>query len=202
MTRLALATENNPVDGEILLRLVGRLGIQPKPWATSVRPFTGWQGIFKELPIFLELARRDGVQRALICIDNDGGARRHPAHQEDHDRVAEAQNGKAGCRTCRMLERLPEVWRAAPLEACVVVPVQAIETWLLALRNHAFANSTPENNYDRNALKKQFWADDLHAGDKRRLAVADAVLERADALVVLRKRPSFAAFENQVAGWR
>lgn len=201
MLRVALATENNRMDGSFFLALLRLLGVDAEPWSTSAQPFTGWQGIFKNLPEYLALAKDDGVRHALVAADNDGGGVRHPPHVETHDQAAHAQDHKAGCRACRFRERIPQDWRNEPFSACVVVPVQTIETWLLVLRDHEFANVVPEKNYDRGSLKKQFWATDLQAPDARRVEIIASALAREDALDVLRQRPSFVQFEAQVGGW-
>ena len=97
--------------------------------------------------------------------------------------------------------------------AAVVVPVQTIETWLLALADHRFQVSTPEMQYDRRHLKRGL--EDIRrktvgargpvtleqGSAKARLEFAEGLLRRPEALDVLRRRRSFCRFEARLLEW-
>jgi len=87
-------------------------------------------------------------------------------------------------------------------KACITVPVQTIETWLLAIRGEpVFATATPEQQYNRQFLKKAFYRTSaLPMASKVALAMAE--LQKTDALAVLAQRPSFARFTARLTHWR
>jgi hypothetical protein len=65
----------------------------------------------------------DGIRHALFAVDNDGGARRGPEHKPNHDQPTQAADDD-GCRTCRILQAIPEWWTIADRRHCAAVPVQ------------------------------------------------------------------------------
>lgn len=109
----------------------------------------------------LDRAAADGVQHALFAIDNDGGSVKRPAHSLDHVSSAQAAEENDGCRYCWLREAIPSAWRAAGGLQCLVVPIQTLETWLLAVDGYAFSAPTPEQLYHRAALKKAYFGKPL-----------------------------------------
>ncbi|MFI5299243.1 MAG: hypothetical protein ACHREM_14200 [Polyangiales bacterium] len=204
MIRVALVTENNAVDGVIFVDLVKLMGLNIEPWSPSARPFPGLPAIWRNLAAYLQTAEDDGVEHALVAIDNDGGARRNPPHQADHVVDDFADDWNAACRVCRLRKFLPPAWNEGSRRSCLVVCMQTIETWLLVLKGHAFSNArrVPERDYGRDAMKKAFWGDELGAGDQERVALARTLLARHDALALLGQRPSFMSFVEQIEAWK
>jgi hypothetical protein len=195
---VAIASENDEFDAEVyraLLALV--LGDEVTRWPTDMR-FTGWQSVEKQLDLYLARAAERGVRHALIGVDNDGGARRHPEHVESHDPGVHAEDPD-GCCECWLRSIVPQAWRESGGQECVVVPVQCIETWLLWLRGDPLEPS-PEAVYGRRTLKTRFLGKPTPPLTQRtKLALAQ--IERPDALARLRERPSFVRFEAQVLAW-
>lgn len=196
---VAFASENTQYDGEVYHYLLERLlekheGRWPHPYS-----FSGWKKVIRLLPLFLSRAAEQGITRAVIGIDNDGGARRHPEHDEDHDIASQAEDPD-GCRVCRILAHIPDPWRGDDRRSCVVVPVQALETWLLVARGHEFGTPTPEQRYHRRALKKDFFGKPLPP-EYVRTRMALEVLEGLDDLRLLKHLRSFAHFSAQVRDW-
>ena len=79
--RVAIAAENLETDGEIyrdLLEVV--LGVPVERFTPGAASFRGWKTVYRLAPLFLELAADAGFDRALLAIDNDGGAKRRPEH--------------------------------------------------------------------------------------------------------------------------
>jgi hypothetical protein len=145
------------------------------------------------------------VRHALLAVDNDGGAKKFLEHDPAHAELpsvtdkATLQRERL-CRVCTLSAIIPPTWTAEHRRACVVVPVQTLETWVLCIQNDAFRESAPEKQYNRGALKKLcYGTDDLSAREQRDHAVE--VLSRRDALDLLRQRASFRRFEDGVRGW-
>lgn len=197
MRTVAIATECDDFDAEVyrvLLELL--LGEPIERWKNQFR-FSGWKNVCALASVYLEAALAEGVQHALVAIDNDGGSKRRPEHQPTHDAKAEAANPEDGCGFCLLSEST--AGSAMPL-SCLVVPVQTMETWLLVLRGDDMG-AEPERVHHRRVLKKQFFGKPLPPVATR----TDLALEqirRPDALDILRRRPSFALFEAQLTTWR
>jgi hypothetical protein len=109
----AIASENDEFDAEIYrLFLALELGETIERWSTPMR-FSGWKAIRSQLPLFLTLAEREGIRRALIGMDNDGGAQRHRPHSEGcvpADQIVDPQ----GCRQCHLRSWIPPTGRVKP----------------------------------------------------------------------------------------
>jgi hypothetical protein len=103
---------------------------------------------------------------------------------------------------CWLNQRIPETWKGAQSthRACIIVPVQTLETWLLVLKEHDFENRRPEQTYDRPSLKKKFYGRPIPSS-RRCTELALEQLRRPDALDILRLRPSFQHFEQQLRSW-
>jgi hypothetical protein len=158
--------------------------------------FTGWQSIKSQLPYFLRLAMDAGVRHAIVAVDNDGGARRHPGHEASHDAVAHAKDPD-GCRVCAMTTWVPPDWNG---DVVLAVPVQTIETWLLVLKDPAFESHRPEGRFHKRVLKRDLFGD--VASPAARSQLAFELLSRQDARDVLMRRPSYRHFAEQLARWR
>jgi hypothetical protein len=202
--RVAIASEFDLFDGEayrVLLELV--LGVPVRRWAGDFR-FFGDKHVAKMAPSFLGAAERAGVGRALLAVDNDGGASRRPEHDATHTPIPDGEfdiEDDVSCRECWLEAAIPPAWRS-PARSCVVVPVQMLETWLLALRGDPL-EPTPEqaNAYSRDVLKRRFFGRPQPPVE-RRIELARVELSRPDALDVLRERPSFRRFEARLSHWR
>jgi hypothetical protein len=199
MLTVAIAAENDVYDAEIYRTLLEILLAQPVVRYQTPRRFSGWPSVRDHAEIYLRSAERQGVEHALFAIDNDGGGRRAPEHEDAHDARAEAAN-EDGCRTCWLAENIPGWWTAGSGKRCLVVPVQTLETWLLCIRGDAFSAPTPEREYGRAALKKRFFSKPMPP-ESVRLALALAEIRKPDALTTLRQRRSFRHFEAQLADW-
>jgi hypothetical protein len=217
MPTVAIAAEYDGYDAEIYRVLLERLLGQPVvQWSTEMR-FNGDQSVRKLVKPYLTAAAAQGVQHALVSVDNDGGTRRRtramppgggaaplprPEHEDDHDHGAQAADVKNGCRVCWVLAALPPEWTANGGKRCIVVPVQTIETWLLCIRGDAFKALTPEQEYDPDVLKKRFFDNPMSPEPVQlRLARALAEIRKPGALDILRQRRSFRHFEAQLADW-
>ena len=197
-----MATENGAFDAEVYRYLLQCILQTPVTTWSGDRPvrFNGWKSVVKQAPIFLKLAEQAKLRHALLAIDNDGGSRRHPEHQPDHDVKHQAAD-EDGCRVCKLMNIVPDSWEAAEFRRCVVVPVQTIETWLLVARGDTFNAPTPEQYYHRSVIKKKFFGcNGLPETVKTEMALE--VLGRADVLGTLRLRRSFQHFEQQLASWK
>lgn len=197
---VAIASEQDAYDGEIYRLLLERLLGRPVVRWTGDFVFSGCKSVAKMCDAFLNAASAAGVRHALLAVDNDGGARRRPEHEATHPPVPFNLNDDDGCRECWLTSAIPASWTARDLRLCVVVPVQVIETWLLVLRGHVFASPTPEQRYDRAALKKDFFGKPIPSLATR-IALAQALVARPDAIDVLRARPSFQRFADRVGDW-
>jgi hypothetical protein len=203
MLTVAIASENDALDAEVYLQLLARLlHVEVQRWNTDITfQSGGLRRVHNLTPIFLEMAEKQGVTRALIAIDNDGGSQRCPEHEPTHV-AAWHGAGEEDCRVCWLGQRVPEAWKAAQSthRVCIVVPVQTLETWLLVLKGHDFEGKRPEQTYDRPSLKKKFYGHPLPPS-RRRTELALEQLRRPDALDILRERPSFQHFEQQLRSW-
>lgn len=196
---VAFGTESGVYDPAVYRFLVARiLGRDVQRWPSDV-VFTGWKSVLSQLPAFLRTAEQAGVGHALVAIDNDGGARRHPEHEPDHDEGVQVAD-EDGCRTCHLLHALPANWRAGALHRCVVVPVQTLETWLLCLRGDDLNAPSPEQYYGRRHMKRMFFGSP-EPPEEERAKLAVELLKRPDALDVLRARRSFQFFERELSTW-
>ncbi|HSN97832.1 MAG TPA: hypothetical protein VLS89_06020, partial [Candidatus Nanopelagicales bacterium] len=144
MLTVAIATEYDDYDGEVYRVLLERyLGQPVARWQTAMR-FNGDRSVRKLAAPYLVTAAAAGVRHALFAIDNDGGSKRRPEHDEGHDQAAQAADEREGCRVCWLSQALPASWTESGARRCVVVPVQTLETWLLCLRGApAFTAPTP-----------------------------------------------------------
>lgn len=200
--QVAIVAESLEYDGELYRALLQRLLDAPiTRW--NGRPdwrFDGCRAVLKLAETYLRSAADDGVRHALLAIDNDGTSRSHLAHRDDHVASQQAAD-EDGCRHCHLASAVPSWWSEDGRLHCIVVPVQAIETWLLHLRGDAFPEASPEHAYHRPTLKKRFFGRPTPPIE-RRLALALDEIARPDALDRLRDRPSFRLFESQLAAWR
>ncbi|TAK32558.1 MAG: hypothetical protein EPO40_02415 [Myxococcaceae bacterium] len=199
MTVVALACENFDYDGAVFLHLLSCLWAPVEPWVTPIR-FQGRNHVLKYLPTFLSVAFDAGVQYALVAIDNDGGARRHPEHEPQHRVEEQASDPDDGCAVCCVEHVIPSEWREPARRCCVAVPVQTLETWLLYLRGDPPLTPSPEQVYSRTKLKKMFFGPSMPPVATRR-EQALLMLQSPHALDRLRALRSFRHFEAQVAAW-
>lgn len=201
MIQIAIASENGTFDSELYRYLVERvLETKASIWrsASPIR-FSGCRSVVNQAPSFLRLAEQAQIRHALLGIDNDGGSRRGPEHEPDHD-VQQQAADEDGCRVCRLMNAIPSRWKEGAFRHCVVVPVQAMETWLLAVKGHDFNAPTPEQYFNRSAMKKQFFGrKGLPVSVRTQMALAE--LQRPESLEILRQRKSFQHFEQQLAAW-
>ncbi len=202
--RVAIATENSQTDGAIYAGLLETLlGRRVDRFVAGSAEFSGWKSVYRLVAPYLQMALQAGVRHALLAIDNDGGARRHPEHLQSHvppvgASIQELINSH-GCRVCSLSAAVPEFWSKPDCLYCVAVPVQALETWILHVQGHPFSSPTPEQTYDRRSLKSLCYG--KHAPHRVRVEFARRVLCRGDALPKLRQRPSFQRFETAVRAW-
>jgi hypothetical protein len=201
MLTVAIASENDAMDAEVYRYLLERLlGTEVTRWKTDITfDRGGLRRVHCLTPAFLETAARYGVTRALIAIDNDGGTQKGPEHVAGHLPLQDGADEKS-CRVCWLSQRVPESWRSNSHRACIVIPVQTLETWLLVLKGHDFDGKPPEKIFDRSNLKKKFYGRPLPAS-RRCTELALEQLRRPDALDVLRQRPSFQHFADQLRSW-
>ncbi len=200
MPTVALATEFDDYDAEIYRALLALTMQQDVVrWPTELR-FNGCRSVRHLMEPFLRQAEKSDVRHALFAIDNDGGARRHPEHDDLHDVAAQARDEVDGCRHCWLTDALPAWWTEGGRRAAIVVPVQTLETWLLTLRGDDLLPSA-EQVYNRDVLKKRFFG-----RPKPPITVcrdqALTLLKQDDALERLRRRPSFRRFEVAIDSWR
>ena len=198
---VAIASEHDAFDGEVYRLLLERLLAQPVARWTGSFAFNGCKSVAKLCEPFLEAAEGAGVRRALLAVDNDGGARRRPEHAAAHVPLPFDLDDDDGCRECWLTAAAPSRWNAPGQCLCVVVPVQVVETWLLVLRGDELS-PTPEQacGYHRPSLKKLFFGKRIPPLATR-VALAQAQIARPDALDVLCTRPSFQRFAERLSGW-
>jgi hypothetical protein len=202
MLTVAIATESESFDAEAYRALLSRmLGEEVLRWKTDMR-FSGWKSVCREIPLYLDRAADAGVTRALVAIDNDGGARRRPEHDLTHVAAQQASDQVDGCAFCVLTEAVPRSWAVGGRKQCLVVPVQVLETWLLVIRGDTLSPS-PEQAYaySRAALKKRFFGDGARS-QATRTAMALEQIQRPDALARLGALRSFRLFAEQADGWR
>jgi len=196
---VAIASEFDPYDGEIyryLLETVLRVTVVK--W-TGTFMFSGYRTVAKFAPAFLTAAAGHNIQHAILAVDNDGGARRRPEHAENHEPTVFALDDDDVCRECWLTQALPITWGASGGRSCVVVPVQVIETWLLAIRGDELI-PTAEQKYNRSAIKKEFFGRQIPPLAQR-IALAMHELQKPNALTILGERPSFNRFVNRLRSW-
>lgn len=197
-----VATENGRFDASIYCALAARVtGLALEPWDKSGHFDHGRQFVIRNIPAFMIEAAKAGVRHAIVAVDNDGGSKRRIEHEEAHDAAPDVSDWNRCCSECLLQHRVPLEWRDAGGAACIVVPVQAIETWLLAVCGWNFGGKRPEDFHSRTMLKRRYRElvygvneerDEAFRIEKALAAVAsDAALER------LRERPSFLRFEAQ-----
>lgn len=199
MTLVAVACENVDYDGAVFLELLARLWGPVEPWETPYR-FNGRKAVLKHLPTFLGFAADAHLRHSLVAIDNDGGARRCPEHEDQHRIEDQASDPDDGCAVCCVEHVIPGEWRDPARRYCVAVPVQTLETWLLHLRGAPALTPTPEQVYSRTKLKKLFYGESKPPVATRR-ELALVTLRTPDAMERLRALRSFRHFEAQVAAW-
>jgi hypothetical protein len=201
MFKIAIAGENAGYDMQVYRALLSMvLQQEVELWNDHGYRFSGWKSVLRLAPLFLKDAAGHGIQRALLAIDNDGGSTRRLEHEPGHISSHQARDKEDGCAECLLTESIPAAWKHSPLRCCIAVPVQTLETWLLAAKGHPFKESSPERRYARRVLKKDFFGD-AYLPDTERLRKALEALNLPDALARLRQRPSFQRFEARLAGW-
>ena len=200
MLTIAIASENDSFDAEVYSALVSLiLGAPADRWKTD-RTFNGYRSVWKQIGLYLEVAASAGIRHALAAVDNDGGANGPFEHHESHLADPARFVDEDQCRVCWLSAAIPPKWREAGGRTCVVVPIQSIETWLLCLRGDLLEPS-PERYYNRPALKRRFFGSGSQPPIEKRKALALSLIEKPEALMLLRERPSFRHFESQLAGW-
>ncbi|NVJ24843.1 hypothetical protein HUW62_26820 [Myxococcus sp. AM011] len=201
MLTVAIASENDAMDAEVYRFLLARmLNVEVQRWPTQIRfDGGGFRRVHKLSETFLNAAALNNVTRALVAIDNDGGSQRCPEHEHTHAPDQHGANEDA-CRVCWLSQAIPAAWKGTSHRACIVVPIQTLETWLLQLRGDDFGGLSPESRYDRSQLKKQFYGRPLPPSS-RCTDLALEQLKRPDALDRLRERKSFQHFASQLQGW-
>jgi len=200
MITVAFATENDDFDTEVYRALLQKmLGEEVIRWKTNIR-FGGWKSVLHLAELYLDRAAAHGVRHALLAIDNDGGAKRRPEHEISHNISEHAADADDGCAYCLLASAVPPLWVEQGGRYCLVVPVQVLETWLLVLRGGAF-DGPPEGFYYRPFLKASFFGKPLPPVERRTLMALEQV-EKPGALSMLRERPSFRLFEDQLNAWR
>lgn len=197
---VAIASENDAYDGQLYAHLAAAILAQPiTKWVGSYN-FSGYKSVAKTAAGFLGDAWNAGARHAILAVDNDGGSKTKPQHAPTCGPVTFNIDDKVGCRECWLGSAMPPSWAANGGKHCIVVPVQTIETWLLAIRGDQLSNATPEKNYDRPALKKAFFRQPaLPIAAKVQLALTE--LTKPDALTILAQRPSFVRFRDQLTAW-
>ncbi len=124
---VAIASEQDAYDGEIYRLLLERLLGRPVVRWTGDFVFNGYKSVAKACDAFLHAASAAGIRHALLAVDNDGGARRHPEHEVTHPPVPFNLNDDEGCRECWLTATIPSSWTTGEMRLCVVVPVQVID---------------------------------------------------------------------------
>ncbi len=103
MLTVAIAVENPDYDGEVYRLLLELLLDRQVATFPTQRRFSGWRSVLTLCEPYLRDADRQGIKHALLAIDNDGGGKRAPEHDEAHDVAGEAADDE-GCRVCRHFE--------------------------------------------------------------------------------------------------
>lgn len=201
MTTLTVAIAAEGPDGAIYRALIEAVLGRPVLAWNGTYVFTGCKAVPKLAYPFLNAAARAGVKHAMLAIDNDGSLRKRPEHIPTHAVPVFKIDDDDTCRECWLTGAIPNVWLAGDSKNCVAVPVQTIETWLLAIRGiPAFATATPEQQYSRSVLKKMFYGKPTPP-EARRLEMAIEQLAIPGALTALSLRPSFQRFKAKIADW-
>ncbi|MGE0551355.1 MAG: hypothetical protein AB7O24_22625 [Kofleriaceae bacterium] len=198
--RVAIASEYHACDGELYRYLIELVRGSPVTAWCGTYAFTGCKSVAKLAPAFLTAAAAAGVQHALLAIDNDGAGKSRLEHESTCTPVAFAIADDDSCRECWLSQSInppPPSWVTVGGQHGVAVPVQTMEAWLLAIRDGL---ADPERQYNRRVLKTQFYGKPTPPAAAR-TQLALAVLQRPDALDVLRQRPSFQRFEAVVTAW-
>ena len=199
MLTVAIASEFHAYDGELYRYLLERvLGTPVEAWKSEIE-FTGCKHVRKQAGLYLTKAAQDGVRYALVATDNDGGSTHGLPHDPSHDVAQECENDR-GCRVCWLHSTIPTSWRVDPYRSCVVVPTQTLETWLLIAKGHAFTEPSPEQRYNRQALKKDCYGKPEPSSQVKK-GMALEWLQHPQAIERLSARPSFQAFVDQVKRW-
>jgi len=201
-----VATENGRFDASLYCTLAARVtGLALEPWDKSGRFDHGRPFLIRNLPSFMIQAAKAGVRHAIVAVDNDGGSKRRIEHAGDHDAAPDVSDWKSCCSECLLRHRAPPEWRDAGGAACIVVPVQALETWLLAVRGWDFDGKRPEDFYSRVMLKRRYrelvYGINEEPEEAFRIEKALDVIASDAALERLRERPSFRRFEAQARRW-
>ncbi|MFS8065378.1 MAG: hypothetical protein ACMG6S_03295 [Byssovorax sp.] len=201
MLTVAIATESESFDAEAYRALLSRLlDEEVTRWKTDLR-FSGWKSVCRDIPLYLDKAADAGVTRALVAIDNDGGARRRPEHDVAHVSAQQASDDEDGCAFCLLTESVPSSWVVGDRKQCLVVPVQVLETWLLVIRGETLSPSPEQAHaYSRSALKKRFFGDSIRSQATRTVMALEQI-QKPEALERLRALPSFRLFADQVDRW-
>lgn len=199
MLSVAIASEQDEYDAEVYRLLLEQLlGTSVEKWRSDMR-FGGDGRVFSLAEPFLRRAADAGVRHAVLAVDNDGGSRRRLEHDPSHDIAAQAADVDDGCRVCRLEQAVPKLWSTSGGMYAVVVPVQALETWLLCLRGDAL-DPSPEQIYHRRVLKKRFFGAPYPSLEGR-IARARELLASKPVIETLSARPSFQRFAAQVRAW-
>lgn len=201
MSALMVAIAAEGPDAEIYRSLMESIIGRPIRSWTGPFAFYGCKAVAKAAPVFLGAAARAGVAHAMLAIDNDGGSKRRPEHTPFDVAPPFTIDDDDTCRECWLTQAIPSSWKATTRRHCVAVPVQTVETWLLAIRGiPPFNTRTPEQQYARNVLKRMFYGSPLPS-ESRRVSIASEELTKPGALSTLGARPSFQRFASQLAGW-
>jgi hypothetical protein len=198
---VAIASEWDAYDGEIYAYLASVItGHTITKWNGGIT-FNGCRSVAKLAGLFLTNAERAGVQHAILAVDNDGGANGPPQHDVAHvPPPSFVLTDDDVCRECWLNQCVPATWTAGGGKHCIVVPVQAIETWLLAVRGVPFNAPSPEAYYNRRAMKAAFFGKPTPS-QATRIQLAINELQKPGAMAVLEARPSFLRFREQLATW-
>ncbi len=200
---VAVVCENMASDGAILTRLVELVLDRPvQRWQPEGIELNGWKHVYKLSRSLLQWAADEGVEHAVVAVDNDGGAKRRPLHSPDHEPPADREmeallDDKDTCRWCTLRAALPE---ELPLAVCLAVPLQALETWLMAASGEFDDEKRPEAIYHPRALKARCWGKPKPP-DEDRQAMALEWLSGPDVLERLRRCESFGLFERCLLSW-
>ncbi|MCA9596329.1 MAG: hypothetical protein KC776_23605 [Myxococcales bacterium] len=198
--RVAIASEYDLYDGEIYRFLLEKILAQPVERWVGDYSFTGNRSVVKLAPAFLATAARVGIRHAVLAVDNDGGAKRRPEHDEGHAPAPFDIDDDVRCRECWLTASIPARWSTLGGMTCVVVPVQVVETWLLCVRGDEFPRE-PERAFDRRALKTRFFGKPMPPVSTR-IEMAIELLSAPHAMGALRKRPSYLRFEKRAVAWK
>lgn len=197
---VAIASES-PYDKEIYRYLASTILNREIIGWTGGYTFTGCKAVAKLAPQFLKIAADREIRHAILAVDNDGGSISRPEHADDHIAPVSLTDDDA-CRECWLRQAIPPCWTANGAKVCIAVPVQIIETWLLAIRGTSpFTAPSPEQQYHRDPLKKAFFFGKKGLPVASRIELALAELQKPNALAVLAQRPSYVRFAAGFATW-